>query len=422
MFLSPTDFTGKYEISTGMYDNDRLQDYIDRYEVKYLRQLLGVSMYNEFIADLDANNVPLSPNYLKLYYAFAEDITPYTLLESDGLIDMLKGFIYFEYYKDLVNLATPYGGVKPNAENSTIVGTTSTTMYNRYNEAIKTYKAINHYIHLNTPVETGQLVDVNIFNAGTGYVTGTNILVPYATTPIYVGGVDLFTPLNVGTGYTSATGVVVTGGTGTGCIVDIVDDGAGGILTITLVDAGTGYTIGDTLTITGGNADATFNVDSVTYTSQITTPPANGVNATIDIEATPIGGIESTALLTAGTGYTAGIYPVTGGTGTGAMVEVTEDGLGGVSSVTIIDAGIGYTNLDVLTIDGGSQDATIEVSNIFIGEITSVTINTGGLYYALNDLLDVSAGNNDAQLEVSYVGIGDYKNFNGIEKLYNYWV
>jgi hypothetical protein len=422
MFLSPIDFTGKYEISTGMYDTNKLQDYIDRYEPSYLRQLFGVTMYNEFIADLDVNNLPQSPNYLKLYYPFAEDVTPYNLLESRGLLDMLKGFIYFEYYKDLVNLATPYGGVKPNAENSTIVGTTSSTMYTRYNDAVKTYKAIRHYIHLNTPVETGQLVAVSIANAGTGYVTGTNILVPYSTTPIYVGGVDTFTPTALGTGYTSATGVVVNGGTGTGLIVDIVDDGAGGIATITIVDAGTGYTMGDSLIISGGNNDATINVDSVTYTSQITTPPANGVDATIDIEATPIGGIESTALLTAGTGYTAGIYPVTGGTGAGAMVEISDDGLGGVSSVTILEAGAGYTILDVLTIDGGNQDATIEVSNILIGEITSVTINTGGLYYAINDLLDVSAGNNDAQLLVTYVGIGDYKNFNGVEKLYTYWI
>ncbi len=422
MFLSPTDFTGKYEISTGMYDTPKLQDYIDRYEATYLRNLLGVDMYNEFIGDLDVNNVPQSPNYAKLYYPFAEDVNVYHQLESYGLLDMLKGFIYYEYYKDLVNLATPYGGVKPSAENSTIAGTASSTMYNRYNEAVRTYRAIQGYITLNYPIEVGQLVTLDIQASGTGYVTANNVPLVYATTPIYVGGVDTYTITNVGTGYTSAIGVIVTGGTGTGLVIDLVDDGLGGIASITIWDAGTGYTIGDILTISGGNGDATISVDSVTYTSQITTPPANGVGGTIDIVANPIGGINTLTLLVAGTGYTAGLYPLTGGTGTGAMVEITEDGLGGVSSVTIVEAGAGYTDLDVLTIDGGNTDATIEVSSTFLGEITSVIVNTGGLYYEVGNLLDVVGGNNDAQLLLTYAGIGDYLAFNGLNKQYNYWV
>ena len=330
MFLTPNDFTGKYEISTGMYDTPKLQSYIDRYEATYLRHLFGVSMYNDLLSDLDVNNVPQSPNYEKLFLPFAEDVTLYAQLESLGVLDMLKGFIYFEYYKDLVNLATPYGGVKPSAENSTIVGTTSSTMYTRYNEAVKTYRAIRDYIYLNNPSPTGQLVSLSVEAGGTGYVTASNV------------------PL-----------------------ISLVPTATGGI---------------------------------------------------VDIVANLIGGIGSTSLLTAGTGYTAGIYLVTGGTGSGAVVEISDDGLGGVSSVTIIDAGIGYTDLDVITIDGGNLDATIEVSSTYLGEITSVTIVDAGTGYEVDQLLDVDGGNLDAQVRATYVGKGSYSNYNGVDKLFTYWI
>lgn len=62
----------------------------------------------------------------------------------------------------------------------------------------------------------------------------------------------------VGSGYANASNVAVTGGTGTGLIVDIVTN-AGEVTAITVVSPGTGYTNGDLLNIPGGNSDATLN-------------------------------------------------------------------------------------------------------------------------------------------------------------------
>lgn len=423
MFLTPTDFlTGKYEISYGMYDEAKLIAFIERYEPTYLRNLFGVEMYNEFLGDLDANNVPLSPNFRKLYDPFAEDVTLYTQLESRGVLDMLKGFIYFEFCREQINLVTPYGAVKPNSENSTIVNTVFNTMYLKYNEALLTYKAIRDYIYLNSPKVTGQIVELELDVTGSNYITAENVTLSYATTPIYVGGLDLYTQNTAGTGYTTATNVLLNGGAGTGCIVDILSDGLGGIASITIVEAGTGYNVGDLLTIDGGNLDATLTVDAVTYTSEIVTPPETGSEATANIIASTINGVLTVDILTAGANYTAGIYSTSNGTGTGCEVEISEDGLGGVSNVTIVEAGENYTAGDILTIEGGDLDATIEVLTLSVGDITEITVNNGGTLYKVGDLLTIAGGNLDATALVTKVGVGSYENFNGVNKRFTYWI
>ena len=69
-----------------------------------------------------------------------------------------------------------------------------------------------------------------------------------------------------GSGYSNATNVACTGGSGTGCTVDIhTVDGNGAIQVLpehgyTLNEYGKGYAIGDELTITGGNGAAKFTV------------------------------------------------------------------------------------------------------------------------------------------------------------------
>jgi hypothetical protein len=67
---------------------------------------------------------------------------------------MLMGFIYFEYLKDQITQSTPVGIVKQQGENSTPIHS-HTTIYGRYNEAIKTYRAIQDYIFLNQATYDG---------------------------------------------------------------------------------------------------------------------------------------------------------------------------------------------------------------------------------------------------------------------------
>jgi hypothetical protein len=241
MILSIQDFTGKYQVSTGMYDQAKLQDYINRYEPRYLKELFGITFYNEFKSDL-LNNVPQSPNFLVLFNPLSEDIgynfyyfngiyEGVNQLDSEGIKETLKGFIYFEYVKDLSNQITPIGLVKPDNENSTVANTLFSMMYTRYNEAIRSYNSIRDFIRYTTAPPLGQAVTLNLTSGGTGYVNQTN--------------------------------VSLTGGTGTGLKVDIIEDGSGVVDEVTITQTGTGYTIGDTFTLPGGNNDATIELTYV---------------------------------------------------------------------------------------------------------------------------------------------------------------
>jgi len=238
MITSISDYVGKYSLSKGIYDNSKLQEYIDRYEPRYLKQLLGVELYNEFVSDL-SSNVPQSPNFIKIFNPLSEDVGSYiygwnthhlinSILDSEGIKEMLKGFIYFEYAKDLYNQMTPYGQVKPKSENSEITNTLFSLMYTRYNEAIRTYSAIQEYIVLNRTIDLGQIVLLQILNGGSGYVDSVN--------------------------------VPTINGTGTNATVDIITDGMGLVTELTMNNLGINYTIGDTLIVDSGGINCEFEV------------------------------------------------------------------------------------------------------------------------------------------------------------------
>jgi hypothetical protein len=136
---------GKYELHKGMYEQQKINGYIDKYERIYLVQLLGVDTYNAFVADLVAG-VPQSPQWLAIYNAFVYDEQYCGVVISDGMVEMVKGFIYFEYLKDQINQTWVSGVVSPSGENSTNVSTLNQQIYTRYNDAVRIYKAIQQYI------------------------------------------------------------------------------------------------------------------------------------------------------------------------------------------------------------------------------------------------------------------------------------
>ena len=78
------------------------------------------------------------------------------------------------------------------------------------------------------------------------------------------GGVLEVSTLVAGTGYTNGTYTVeVTGGTGTGAVLEIVVTG-GTVDSATVINPGKGYTVDNTLTLVGGNDDATVDVATIT--------------------------------------------------------------------------------------------------------------------------------------------------------------
>jgi hypothetical protein len=231
MFVTVQDFVGKYQLSTGMYDVSKLQDYIDKYEKQYLIELFGAELYDEFISDLDLMNVPQSPNFLTVFNPFYKNVAFGQLIMSDGIIEMLKGFIYYEYSKDITNQMTTAGNIRPIGENSENVSTISSMIYTRYNTAIKSYRAIQLYILLNLNQPTGQVVITNMFFGGTGYT---------------VNQTDVFTE--------SASGF--------GCTLDLIVSG-GSVESGTVNQAGQNYLADSYMGVGGGNTDAVFYIEYV---------------------------------------------------------------------------------------------------------------------------------------------------------------
>lgn len=135
---------GKYELHHGMYEQTSINDYIDKYERHYLIKLFGVDLFNLFVADL-VNNVPQDAKYLAVYNPFEYD-NSCAIIISDGMVDMIRGFIYFQYMKDLTNQVSVAGNVRPVGENSFEVSTLNSMIYTRYNGSLNTYKSIQKYM------------------------------------------------------------------------------------------------------------------------------------------------------------------------------------------------------------------------------------------------------------------------------------
>ena len=167
-WLSPSDFTGYYKISLNKFETPELQEFIDMLEVEVLQELLGCELYDEFIADLDVDNNPQSAQFIAIFNEFCIDDTcisstyydevlyPYSNTfyfknvqrKSEGMVEMLKGFIFWAYVNEQKYKNTVTGQIVNDNETSREVMASEFQDFTakRYNKAIDTYKNIQWYI------------------------------------------------------------------------------------------------------------------------------------------------------------------------------------------------------------------------------------------------------------------------------------
>lgn len=107
--IAPSDF--KAEVTIAQTENPymvtNVQDFIDKYEPKFLRSLLGLELATEFIAGLAVLPTP-------------EEKWTY-LRDNTDLKDMLKDYIYYWYKRNENTKSMGISEVKPKAENATTV-------------------------------------------------------------------------------------------------------------------------------------------------------------------------------------------------------------------------------------------------------------------------------------------------------------
>lgn len=95
MFLDPSDFEDAPYIIPNQEESRSLQDFIDKKEAEYLKKVLGLSLYNDFIAGLETSG-DIEQIWLDL-----RDGADYT--ESDvlynycGVKELLKPAIYSDW-------------------------------------------------------------------------------------------------------------------------------------------------------------------------------------------------------------------------------------------------------------------------------------------------------------------------------------
>ncbi len=146
--ITPSDFEGGvYNIATNVHTESDLQSYIDLYEEKYLKDLLGCALFDLFKADVvnGGTGIPIAQIYLDIYNAFCEENDCYRY-ESEGMLVMLKDFIYFEYTRDQPIKNTNSGNRVNDNEASREAEFSETKIYRLYNQGINSYRAIQWYI------------------------------------------------------------------------------------------------------------------------------------------------------------------------------------------------------------------------------------------------------------------------------------
>lgn len=131
---------GEYRIPTTSFQEDSLQEYIDKYERHYLIRLFGRELYDLFIADL-VSGVPQTQRFVDVFNetTFQDDCD---FCDSYGIKEMLKGFIYFHYVRHTFTRNTTNGVKQTKSENSDSLQNVSSDLVSRHNGSVRILKCI----------------------------------------------------------------------------------------------------------------------------------------------------------------------------------------------------------------------------------------------------------------------------------------
>lgn len=162
--LSISDFeSGLNKVNYNSYQSSNLQWYIDKYERHYLLVLLGVDLYDLFIADL-SGGVPTSAIYTSIFEPIQVQIDDDNLVNR-GMKEMLTGFIYFHYVRDNMTLQATTGSKKVEGDNTRNITAISANIGLRFNDSVDDYHVIQEYIERNDsdyPDYNGQKLDYSL--------------------------------------------------------------------------------------------------------------------------------------------------------------------------------------------------------------------------------------------------------------------
>ena len=113
--IQESDFIGDVEIPVGEWTEDKLNLYIDQVEEDILTSLLGWTLYDELVSNLNVHPFPAKwANLIDGDTYSTGEIT----YKFKGLTEMLKHFVFFYYMRDNEMENTQIGVVMNNATNA----------------------------------------------------------------------------------------------------------------------------------------------------------------------------------------------------------------------------------------------------------------------------------------------------------------
>lgn len=146
LYVKESDLKGQSKTAKDIFTKSDVQEYLDKFEVRYLQELLGCELYEEFATDFAIlGNAPTDPKFVAIWNQFCKDDSCH-IHRSEGMTEMLSLFVYFEYLRDQL-AKNNIGGMQVNEQaNSTTATWSQTNVYTNYNEALHSYNAIQWYI------------------------------------------------------------------------------------------------------------------------------------------------------------------------------------------------------------------------------------------------------------------------------------
>lgn len=155
-----SDYYGEVQLQADRFTTANFNSIRDEYEATYIRKLLGATLGNAFLDDLDASGVPTTARFTAIYDAFQFDDSGF-LVQSKGIKEMIKGIIWFYYTRNNTQ-DTTLGGNKTSKSQNSDYARSKSFVVRIYNQSIDTAKSIQYYICDNSstyPEYNGQEFD-----------------------------------------------------------------------------------------------------------------------------------------------------------------------------------------------------------------------------------------------------------------------
>jgi|TARA_R110000796_G_scaffold111023_2_gene222555 hypothetical protein len=148
MILNISDFeAGRTRIALNPIQEVGLGEYINTVENEYLPKLFGKELYDLFVADWNSVpiGVPTAARFVVVYEKFVFQ-NESVMLQSEGMKEMLKDFVYYLFLRDVVTRSSTVGLERVIGENSESVSAIQHDVTSRYNEGVDNFHTIQYYM------------------------------------------------------------------------------------------------------------------------------------------------------------------------------------------------------------------------------------------------------------------------------------